>query len=86
MVKKLLGDAVKEERLRRNLSQNSLILYMVFIFVQNTTSIFLLRIQSSLSDTPGSQTEPFHTALTPLSPFHYSSPSNQHTAMYHKEI
>lgn len=46
---------------------------MVFIFVQNTTSIFLLRIQSSLSDTPGSQTEPFHTALTPLSPFHYSS-------------
>lgn len=74
MVKKLLGDAVREERLRRNLSQNSLILYMVFIFVQNTTSIFLLRIQSSLSDTPGSQTEPFHTALTPLSPFHYSSP------------
>ena len=50
---------------------------MVFIFVQNTTSIFLLRIQSSLSDTPGSQTEPFHTALTPLSPFHYSSPTGQ---------
>ena len=75
MVKKLLGDAVREERLRRNLSQNSLILYMVFIFVQNTTSIFLLRIQSSLSDTPGSQTEPLHTALTPLSPFHYRTPS-----------